>query len=130
MEKAISGFRTAGIYPLNPDRFTEDDFAAANQMRPLIIEAVPDKVAPGLASQSAPSTPDLDRPSTPDILPTTSRESPAELLSVTLYSNNWNLYPAYYKDMMLFLGKSRLEVVYSAGGLLKINHQTGMSIYG
>nr|CAH7764118.1 unnamed protein product [Callosobruchus chinensis] len=69
MEKAISGFRTAGIYPLNPDRFTEDDFAAANQMRPL-------KVAPGLASQSAPSTPDLDRPSTPDILPTTSRESP------------------------------------------------------
>nr|CAH7746887.1 unnamed protein product [Callosobruchus chinensis] len=76
MEKAISGFRTAGIHPLNPDRFTEDDFAAANQMRPLIVEAVPDKVAPGLASQSAPSTPDLDRPSTPDILPTTSRESP------------------------------------------------------
>nr|CAH7731547.1 unnamed protein product [Callosobruchus chinensis] len=43
MEKSIFGLRTAGIYPLNPDRFTEDDFAAANQMRPLIIEAVPDK---------------------------------------------------------------------------------------
>nr|CAI5829648.1 unnamed protein product [Callosobruchus analis] len=52
----------------------------------------------------------------------------AELLSVTLYSNNWNLYPAYYKDIMIFLGKSRLEVIYSAGGLLNINHQTGMSV--
>ncbi|CAH1964547.1 unnamed protein product [Acanthoscelides obtectus] len=34
-DKAISGFRTAGIYPLNPDKFTGEDFAHANQIRPL-----------------------------------------------------------------------------------------------
>ncbi|KAJ8947778.1 hypothetical protein NQ318_017050 [Aromia moschata] len=28
MEKAVSGFRTSGIFPLNPDRFSEDDFCS------------------------------------------------------------------------------------------------------
>lgn len=30
MEKAISGFRSAGIHPLDPEVFTEDDFLGAN----------------------------------------------------------------------------------------------------
>ncbi|XP_011859227.1 PREDICTED: uncharacterized protein LOC105556736 [Vollenhovia emeryi] len=30
MEKGISGFRTAGIYPLNPDRFDENDFVPSS----------------------------------------------------------------------------------------------------
>ncbi|CAH1956126.1 unnamed protein product [Acanthoscelides obtectus] len=51
----------------------------------------------------------------------------AELLSVTMFGTNWYLYPAYYKDMMLFLGKSRLKVIYSAGGLFDLNRQTGMA---
>lgn len=32
MEKAISGFRSAGIYPLHPEKFSEDDFAAADHL--------------------------------------------------------------------------------------------------
>ncbi|CAH1979645.1 unnamed protein product [Acanthoscelides obtectus] len=65
MEKAISGFRTAGIYPLNPDKFTEEDFAPENQIRPLIVEV------------STPDTEnDIERPSTPIAGPSTSRESP------------------------------------------------------
>ncbi|CAH2008741.1 unnamed protein product [Acanthoscelides obtectus] len=65
MKKAISGFRIAGIYPLNPDKFTEEDFAPANQIRPLIIEvSIPDTVS------------DIERPSTPIAGPSTSRESP------------------------------------------------------
>jgi hypothetical protein len=31
MEKAISGFCTAGIYPLNPDRFDENDFVPISE---------------------------------------------------------------------------------------------------
>lgn len=33
MEKCVSGFRTSGIYPLDPDKFTEDDFAPSNHVR-------------------------------------------------------------------------------------------------
>lgn len=32
MEKVIAGYRTAGIYPLNPKKVTEDDLAHANQI--------------------------------------------------------------------------------------------------
>ena len=86
MDKAISGFRTAGIFPLNPDRFTEDDFAAANEMRPLVVEAVPaetlvdkdvnkimeDNVAPVVVPQSTHSL--SERSLTPDPQPSTSYE--------------------------------------------------------
>lgn len=32
-EKAIKGFETTGIYPINPDVFSEDDFVAAENIR-------------------------------------------------------------------------------------------------
>ncbi|KAJ8983067.1 hypothetical protein NQ317_007109 [Molorchus minor] len=35
MEKAISGFRSAGIYPFQPDKFTLEDFAPASQFQPV-----------------------------------------------------------------------------------------------
>lgn len=38
MEKAVSGFHTSGIYPLNPDKFNEDDFAPANQIKSFTLE--------------------------------------------------------------------------------------------
>ncbi|CAH1105891.1 unnamed protein product [Psylliodes chrysocephalus] len=38
MEKAISGFRTSGIYPLNPDKFNEDDFAPFKHVPNCTIE--------------------------------------------------------------------------------------------
>lgn len=41
MEKAISGFRSSGIFPLNPDKFTKDDFAAANEMKQIVVEDPP-----------------------------------------------------------------------------------------
>lgn len=74
MEKAISGFRTAGIFPFNPDKFTENDFAAADHMRPLVVESVPDEETAEQASQNVP--PESDRTSTIDVLPSTSHKSP------------------------------------------------------
>lgn len=38
MEKAFSGFRTSGIYPLDPDKFNEDDFAPSNQVTSYAID--------------------------------------------------------------------------------------------
>lgn len=32
IDKALSGFRSAGIYPLNPEKFSLEDFAPANQI--------------------------------------------------------------------------------------------------
>lgn len=42
----------------------EADFAAANQIRPLIFDAVLDEVFPELAFENATSTPDFDKPAT------------------------------------------------------------------
>lgn len=42
IEKAVSGFRSAGICPFNPDKFGEEDFAAANQVREYTIEEAPE----------------------------------------------------------------------------------------
>lgn len=38
MEKGISGFRAAGILPLDPRKFTEEDFAPAQEFRELILD--------------------------------------------------------------------------------------------
>lgn len=38
MEKAASGFRSAGIFPLNPDKFQEHDFAPANEVKQIIVQ--------------------------------------------------------------------------------------------
>lgn len=38
VEKAISGFRAAGNYPLDQDKFNGDDVAASNQVKKLIFE--------------------------------------------------------------------------------------------
>ncbi|KAJ4445218.1 hypothetical protein ANN_07019 [Periplaneta americana] len=38
MEKAVSGFRSAGIVPLNPEKFSAEDFAPAQEFRNLIVE--------------------------------------------------------------------------------------------
>lgn len=86
MEKAVSGFRSAGIYPLNPDRFNEDDFAAANQIQPLMVEEGADNelvvnrentsdendTETAMVVQSA--VPRPGRSLTPDPQPSTSRE--------------------------------------------------------
>ncbi|KAG8247574.1 hypothetical protein J6590_057865 [Homalodisca vitripennis] len=42
MEKGIKGFSAAGIYPLNPDKFTSEDFAPANEFRELVVEDDPE----------------------------------------------------------------------------------------
>lgn len=42
MEKGVSGFHAAGIYPLNPDKFDENDFASSDAQEEFIIETVPD----------------------------------------------------------------------------------------
>lgn len=51
MEKAVSGFRTSVIFPFDPDKFNEDDFAPANQVRQLTKE-----------DASEPETPTTPRP--------------------------------------------------------------------
>lgn len=33
VEKGVSGFAACGIFPLNPDKFSEDDFAASNNLK-------------------------------------------------------------------------------------------------
>ncbi|KAJ4426850.1 hypothetical protein ANN_26649 [Periplaneta americana] len=38
MEKAVSGFRSAGIVLLNPEKFSAEDFAPAQEFRNLIVE--------------------------------------------------------------------------------------------
>ncbi|KAJ4435448.1 hypothetical protein ANN_18063 [Periplaneta americana] len=38
MEEAVSGFRSAGIVPLNPEKFSAEDFAPAQEFRNLIVE--------------------------------------------------------------------------------------------
>lgn len=40
IEKSISGFRTAGIYPVNPDIFDENDFAPSVTQEALLVETV------------------------------------------------------------------------------------------
>nr|CAH7744993.1 unnamed protein product [Callosobruchus chinensis] len=52
----------------------------------------------------------------------------AELLSGALYFNDWHLHPAYYKDIAILLGKSSIKVIYSAGGLMNLDLQTGMAV--
>ncbi|XP_018318037.1 tigger transposable element-derived protein 6-like [Mycetomoellerius zeteki] len=40
MEKGISGFSSAGIWPLNPDKFNEDNFTPDNAGQELVLEAL------------------------------------------------------------------------------------------
>lgn len=42
MEKAISGFRAAGIVPFNPDKFSAEDFAPEKDFEELVVEAKPE----------------------------------------------------------------------------------------
>lgn len=42
MEKAVSGFRSAGIVPLDPNKFNEHDFAPANDLQELVVDACSD----------------------------------------------------------------------------------------
>lgn len=52
MEKAISGFRSAGIYPFQPDKFTLEDFAPASQFRPVNDENIlPDNKNKNISSK-------------------------------------------------------------------------------
>lgn len=48
MEKCVSGFRTSGIYPLDPDKFNDDDFAPANEAKNLAIECSSDQDEPNI----------------------------------------------------------------------------------
>ena len=41
MEKSVSGFLSTGIYPLNVDKFTEDDFAPAREFLTVDVEQDP-----------------------------------------------------------------------------------------
>lgn len=41
MEKAQSGFRTSGIWPFQPDKFTDDDFLPATFHLPVVIDDEP-----------------------------------------------------------------------------------------
>ena len=43
MEKAISGFQSAGIIPLNPEMFTEHDFAPSNKARQITANEIPEQ---------------------------------------------------------------------------------------
>lgn len=38
IEKGVSGFKAAGIFPFNPEKFTEEDFAAAEEFRELVLD--------------------------------------------------------------------------------------------
>lgn len=40
IEKGISGFKTTGIFPLDTDRFSEDDFATLTPRGPELVEVV------------------------------------------------------------------------------------------
>lgn len=42
MEKAVSGFRTSGIFPLNPDKFTDADFDASRHAGEISVEPAPE----------------------------------------------------------------------------------------
>ncbi|KAG8310157.1 hypothetical protein J6590_056535 [Homalodisca vitripennis] len=45
MEKGIKGFSATGIYPLNPDKFTSEDFVPANEFRELVVEDDPETLS-------------------------------------------------------------------------------------
>lgn len=36
IEKAVAGFRKTGIYPFDPDVFSDDDFEACNRVFPIV----------------------------------------------------------------------------------------------
>lgn len=77
MEKCISGFRTSGIYPLDPDKFNEDDFAPANQEKDLAIEGGSDQDKPNRSKSDAtlPDTRSSCSIDYQDPQPSTSREN-------------------------------------------------------
>lgn len=56
MEKGVSGFKAAGIFPLNPEKFSAEDFAAAEEFRELIIDADPEPDSVNPAPEATPST--------------------------------------------------------------------------
>lgn len=39
MGKAESGFRSSGIFPFNPNKFSEEDFSPAQELRSFVVEA-------------------------------------------------------------------------------------------
>lgn len=91
MDKGISGFRAAGISPFNPNKFTEEDYAPAEEFRELVlhsesgIEAGESSFNPDL--HSMPSTSKATLPSTssaaaPDSLPSCSFISVSEVAPI------------------------------------------------
>lgn len=81
IEKAVSGFQVCGIFPLNSDKFTEDDFAPANNMNRFSLDRdvsfepplIDQPTSPRTATQSS-RIPPLPSPSPQ---PSTSKQSPA-----------------------------------------------------
>ena len=43
VEKAISGFQSSGIFPLNPEKFTEHNFAPSNTVRQITANDIPEQ---------------------------------------------------------------------------------------
>lgn len=80
MEKCVSGFRTAGICPLDPDKFKEDDFAPSKHVREYAIEGcsadADDSAVSG--AEAANSLPDIGSNSLIDLQvsqPSTSKDN-------------------------------------------------------
>lgn len=59
MEKAISGFKSSGIYPYNPDKFTKEDFEAASQYMPNAVDNLDstNEFDPGPSTSHIPAIP-------------------------------------------------------------------------
>ena len=101
-EKCVSGFRKAGIWPINRDTFTDEDYMAAERLvnRPTEVATPPEqsitdilrelyppaqaRVETAAAVTSAPPTGDMPTVSAPrpEEMPTVSAPRPKEMPSV------------------------------------------------
>lgn len=78
MEKAVSGFRTSGIIPLNPDKFVDADFEASLHVGKLTVEATPELETSTSQDGGAPvldNRPDRQHHRDPSPQPSTSQDN-------------------------------------------------------
>ncbi|CAH2011056.1 unnamed protein product [Acanthoscelides obtectus] len=51
----------------------------------------------------------------------------ADKLSESIYSSRWYDYPIYQKDVLMLTGKTQIQVIFTVGGILKLDLPTGMA---
>ncbi|VEN46151.1 unnamed protein product, partial [Callosobruchus maculatus] len=52
----------------------------------------------------------------------------ADKLSESIYSSGWYDYPIHQKDVLMLTGKTQIQVIFTVGGILKLDLPTGMAV--